>query len=596
MNQSETIAIPDPPQTRQSTSPSRPPPGFGANNPAPLSMSSKIPLEAVEARTYTIEQLTSLQHDPNLQEYHHPLPEEINRKFLTGLAKKRRYPFVNERHRKSQENARWKDKKNARSIDDITEEEEHDEARNDNEPDPDWAAADEEAIKMGGKKFQFQALDRAHEREHFAKTGQVPEQPKLAAPEPAPKKNPESSDNTGLESLFRNANLRSLASMPDNAVDAKTLEQGSSSLSQASSSLFSKLPDKGVGSLFGSGSPFDQFAQDRELGGIEMDRDMGDQRKREYGARDLGGRELSSNEIEQRRHELGSRSPNPPARARNQETTSPRIADFDLNTASRLTHTDQPDFDRKVGPNSTSQSPGREAGATPPSGNPEVVFDRKKNTTSSNLDPLQRLENILYDVTDPVRPCVGGQFFAAARPLTNKELYDYSPKFKEIQDSKRQTRHKQMIRHNMQKERQRLMMQKYAQAKKMYDNNSYGSRSGGVGYSGTSNSSEHSDRWKKSVAWHHKEMGYPPDMDKREHFSRSMNGPDGMGRDGAMGRGDMSKGMRGHSQGRLGGYGHERPRGGDRMRPDPRDRYQQHRHRETGPPPGDYENFGPPYQ
>merc|ERR1712048_1144399 len=45
------------------------------------------------------------------------------------------------------------------------------------------------------------------------------------------------------------------------------------------------------------------------------------------------------------------------------------------------------------------------------------------------------------------------------RPLSNKELYDYSPKFKEIQD----TRMKQY-----RQQRNRMLMRKYNHAKKMY--------------------------------------------------------------------------------------------------------------------------------
>merc|ERR1711879_784115 len=55
---------------------------------------------------------------------------------------------------------------------------------------------------------------------------------------------------------------------------------------------------------------------------------------------------------------------------------------------------------------------------------------------TNNVSPMSRLDTILYEVTSPVRPCVGGAFFATVRPLSNKELYDYSPKFKEIQDTR----------------------------------------------------------------------------------------------------------------------------------------------------------------
>lgn len=124
-----------------------------------------------------------------------------------------------------------------------------------------------------------------------------------------------------------------------------------------------------------------------------------------------------------------------------------------------------------------------------------------------------RLENILYEVTDPVRPCVGGQFFAAARPLTNKELYDYSPKFKEIQD----TRHKQMMRHNMQQQRKRIMMEKYAQAKRMYEK-----------YPPHSQQMGHRDKMydhRRMMDYRSRDPGYPSDYEYTNKRTVNLPGP-----------------------------------------------------------------------
>merc|ERR1712083_551520 len=74
---------------------------------------------------------------------------------------------------------------------------------------------------------------------------------------------------------------------------------------------------------------------------------------------------------------------------------------------------------------------------------------------SSYPNPVQKLETILRQITDPVRPCISGQFFASALPLTNKQLYEFSPKYREIHDSRVRNRRAQKAARGAEIESQR---------------------------------------------------------------------------------------------------------------------------------------------
>lgn len=440
----ETIPIPDPPATK-SLSPSRPPPGFGVEPPS-ISISSR------ERRTYTLEELLLYQRDPSTQEAKElKLPQKINRNLLDAQLRKRKYPFENANRRKNgQNNDRWgkdqkwrergsKGRKDANSIEDIEEVEEHDEQRKKNEPEPDWADADEESIKRDIKNFQFQALDRIAEREIFAQTGQIPDKPTLASP----KKEPERKSEDVVDSLFRRVNAtQHMPQLPKNAVDANQLEKGDAS-------IFNKIsgsaPDKVVQKPSQDKPPrslglfnFSEFhPRDGDDSGGELRNGFSGQQKQEREKEPRAPRQpIGSSRAEEYSRAVGAehRSPNPQI-----QEQEPRLVEFELN--------------KNVVP--------VEQEASGPQMSPPSSTGKKPK---KHMDPVQRLENILYEVTDPVRPCVGGQFFAPARPLTNKELYDYSPKFKEIQD----TRQKQVMRHNISNSRQKLMLEKYRQAERRY--------------------------------------------------------------------------------------------------------------------------------
>lgn len=494
---SETIPIPDPPVSN-SVSPSRPPPGFGAEPPS-ISVGSR------QNRTYSVEQLLTLQDDPKLQQPAEDLklPDKINRKLLEPALRKRKYPFITENGRRKNgdgnqswgnQKGKWRDnqrtgkgRKDATSIDEIEEVEETDEQRDPNEPEPDWADADPENIKREIRSYQFQALDREAEREMFAMTGQVPDKPKLAKIQKVDKK---ATDEGNLDSLFRKAKTANLPQLPENAVDANQLEKGQVPLS---GSLFSSdLRDKArddSGPARPLGQLFDFAGRDlnRSLGRSPIGDHLG--RRDEYGVRAIGDRALGGDP---------RRSPNTPGQEREE---GGRIGDFDLN--------------KFADPGS---APDKTGSSTPPDAD-QGMSDRDRTypasktiNVKSKMDPAQRLENILYEVTDPVRPCVGGQFFAPARPLTNKELYDYSPKFKEIQD----TRHKQMMQHSMRQQRKRIMMEKYAQAKRMYEKYPTPHSSRGMG---------HPDKMydhRRMMDYRSREPGYPSDYD---YMKRSQHRP-----------------------------------------------------------------------
>jgi len=80
------------------------------------------------------------------------------------------------------------------------------------------------------------------------------------------------------------------------------------------------------------------------------------------------------------------------------------------------------------GNNKSSGSGGGNQAGGPSSATSGGKYDTATFTSS------QKLDTILFEITVPVRPCIGGRFFAPARPLSNKELYDFSPKYREIHD------------------------------------------------------------------------------------------------------------------------------------------------------------------
>merc|ERR1712083_710719 len=82
---------------------------------------------------------------------------------------------------------------------------------------------------------------------------------------------------------------------------------------------------------------------------------------------------------------------------------------------------------------------------------------------SSYPNPVQKLETILRQITDPVRPCISGQYFASALPLTNKQLYEFSPKYREIHDSRMRSRRAQT------ELRQKQQMRHWERSKAMHE-------------------------------------------------------------------------------------------------------------------------------
>eukprot|EP00494_Astrolonche_serrata_P001275 UN01281 len=77
---------------------------------------------------------------------------------------------------------------------------------------------------------------------------------------------------------------------------------------------------------------------------------------------------------------------------------------------------------------------------------------------------------ILREITEPVRPCISGQYFASALPLTNKQLYDFSPKYREIHDSKQMTRMRRMKAESENKRRQQMIA--WERSKRLADSSS----------------------------------------------------------------------------------------------------------------------------
>jgi len=478
----KTIPIPDAPITVKSASRSPIiPPGFpGGAEPTPISQSSR------GRRTYSVDELLSLREKNQGPKSELKLPDKINRNLLEPSLRKRKYPFVSESARnRSKSDAsnpsrwegkqgKWRDKhrKDVNHIDEIVEEEEHDEVRDTNEQTPDWADIDEEKIKRDVKSFQFQALDRVAEREMFAQTGNIPDKPKLA-----PKEEPTttSEDKNLVDSLFRSAAHNSMPQLPENAVDANQLEKSGN---KTGASLFGPGLDKGRSEEEPLVRPLGLF----DFAGFNRDSNNdGDARDemRGFGAQDLRNQgDLSrpiGNHLGDRRdvsdyaRAIGERSPimggaSPHRSPASIPEESNRVTEYDLNVTSKLTQDRDPRKVQRNLPSGASNSPGHE-----PENGASQLESKTSPPAKSNPDPILRLDNILYEITDPVRPCVGGQFFAPARPLTNKELYDYSPKFKEIQDKSQLMRHKQMMRQSMHQQRKRIMMAKYAQAKQMYE-------------------------------------------------------------------------------------------------------------------------------
>merc|ERR1719414_200474 len=257
--------------------------------------------------------------------------------------------------------------------------------------------------------------------------------------------------------------------LPENAVDANQLEKSGN---KHGSSLFGP----GVDNKKSEDEPlvrplglFDFAGFNREANNEGDNRDeMGgfgaqDLRNRGDLSRPIGRSAEYGRAIGESSPNFGGRSPNPHPHSGMPEDPNRGAPEYDMNVPSRLNDPGSPNPRKR-----SSNSPGNE-NENGPSAN-HYDSTTKGPPVKTNADPILRLDNILYEITDPVRPCVGGQFFAAARPLTNKELYDYSPKFKEIQDRRLDSmRHKQMMRHSMNQQRKRIMMAKYAQAKQMYE-------------------------------------------------------------------------------------------------------------------------------
>lgn len=371
-----------------------------------------------------------------------------------------------------------------------------------NEPPPQWDVSDEEDI-VNGPSFEFRVLDRDRDRKTFQETGQVPQDAKLISrqeyqtiarkkqeeqereqnplpesqdernilsqsaedrrflesmewnvsshtPEPTPsketasKQRPPQNESTGLDSLFRNLNVSNeLPSIPDEAIQSTDLEQNSAQMTGVAKSMGTSLFER-YDHQFGDRQqerPQDMSPRQRE----EMMNAEMDQRERERGR--LDGRLMDER---MRRHGGGR-------------------GEFDVNFGRDLQSMGlRAPMSAPDGPPSHSQSPHRDP--MKQGGTMVAQMNKMQNPLAPphhpNVTPLQRMDNILYEVTSPVKPCIGGQFFANVRPLSNKELYDYSPKFKEIQD----TRHKAMkMEMRMEyRQRQRHMYNKYQQAKKLY--------------------------------------------------------------------------------------------------------------------------------
>lgn len=452
------------------------PPGFPAADPPAI-----ISQDSIGRRIYTVEELLSLREkNKGLSDL--KLPDKINRNLLEPSLRKRKYPFESGRRKSDATNpsrwegkqGKWRDKhrKDADHIDEIEEIDEHDERRDPNEASPDWADVDEDKIKRDVKNFQFQALDREEEREMFAQTGNIPDKPKLA-----PKEEPKTTNDEKnlVASLFRQAEHNSMPQLPENAVDANQLEKSGN---KHGSSLFGPgVDNKPVKSEDEPLRPLGLF----DFAGFNREaKNEGDNRADEMGgfsAQDLRNRgDLSRpigrsaeyvRAIGESSPNFGGRSPNPhPPHSGMPEDPNKGAPEFDMNVPSRLNDPGSPPNPRKR----SSNSPANENENGPSANHYDPTTKAAAAPVKTNADPILRLDNILYEITDPVRPCVGGQFFAAARPLTNKELYDYSPKFKEIQDRRLDSmRHKQMMRHSMNQQRKRIMMAKYAQAKQMYE-------------------------------------------------------------------------------------------------------------------------------
>jgi len=174
-------------------------------------------------RAYPFHQLLNIRDLATVQEFSGSLPPEIDRKKLSGLARKRRYPFVSDpRYRKgngstsssqsSSQNrwneknggAQWRNKQknqsssvvrsdpkpsteqNEEEIHEDTIEPQEENEKGDDEVVPLWAQDDDNEIKS--KPFVFKLLDREKDRENFAQQGNVPSEPSFVSREKLEKK------------------------------------------------------------------------------------------------------------------------------------------------------------------------------------------------------------------------------------------------------------------------------------------------------------------------------------------------------------------------------------------------------------------------
>jgi len=505
---SATIPIPEP---------RNPPPGFSAE--------AEIFTNSGE-KTYGYEQLVDVGKHPGVQDYPGELPEEIDIKKLSGPARKRRFPFVDPRRKgvaqSNQNTQRWKGKegrgdylgkKNAAQQKRGDQENGDDDEENaegildqeksqPNEAAPSWDTDNNKEI-IDGPNFEFKVLDREKDRKLFQETGGIPDQPSFLSRqdyeklqkekekalqkerlekaeqeqreqfakewEEEKKKKQIRNMESNVANLFRTAGRQdNLAPVPDGALMGEALEQKSVLNKALQQRPMADFPPDGV-SLLAYPPTADR----------EKRREIGDHRVPGVDHPPSGASTRDQEELPPRTLE---------------ERIRPAGGHFDLNFGSRELRPDEATGDiphsptrdpnkAMYSPNKLPVVPQQQYANSLPSphqqglnGSPMGPSAQPPNGPQSNMS---RLDTILYEVTSPVRPCVGGQFFANVRPLSNKELYDYSPKFKEIQDT-RLKRHKaprkemQMRQHHAHYQRKRMMMQKYAQAKKLYaEHNQY---------------------------------------------------------------------------------------------------------------------------
>eukprot|EP00494_Astrolonche_serrata_P022624 UN22881 len=212
--------------TDDNTSPTRPP-GFQNTFHPPNFQNNKEIIK--EERRYAFHQLLSIREHPSVQDFNgaFALPAEIDRKKLTGPARKRRYPFVTDprynrkgsggNNSQNSPSGRWGSDKNSQwrnkplraggtnsvvrsdlkspaengfgsndKLDQLIENEPEDaefrEELGKDEPAPLWASEkDNEKIKS--VPYQFKAYDKERDHRMFAEQGKVPDEAVHITPE-----------------------------------------------------------------------------------------------------------------------------------------------------------------------------------------------------------------------------------------------------------------------------------------------------------------------------------------------------------------------------------------------------------------------------